>query len=250
MTYFAFHLIFTLPLFIFVVWLNKKNPLAISKTSLYGTLTLIFLAVSYTTPWDSYLIKEKVWTYSPGNVLTTFYRIPVEEYFFFIIQTVIGCLFTSYLLQFFNKQEIKTLVLSVKNFLYFLASMIFLAGLFFMTDFSGPYLYLNLIIFWSLPILILQWCLGWKVLKSFYQVLLVATACLTFYFWVADSVAIYQQIWIFPQGTISGFEILNLLPIEEALFFLVTNLMVVQGYILFTQVNISSIQFYGIKKSA
>ena len=41
-----------------------------------------------TTPWDSYLIHTRVWTYPPNAIIgPTLFRIPAEEVFFFVIQT-------------------------------------------------------------------------------------------------------------------------------------------------------------------
>jgi 15-cis-phytoene synthase/lycopene beta-cyclase len=41
-----------------------------------------------TTPWDSYLIRNRIWTYPPDVVIgPTIFQIPIEEFFFFIIQT-------------------------------------------------------------------------------------------------------------------------------------------------------------------
>jgi len=49
--------------------------------------------VIYTIPWDAYLIYAKVWTYPPNAILgPTLLRIPVEELFFFVIQTYITSL--------------------------------------------------------------------------------------------------------------------------------------------------------------
>ena len=51
------------------------------------------VAVVYTIPWDSYLIYAKVWTYPPHAILgPTLLRIPIEEFFFFVIQTYIASL--------------------------------------------------------------------------------------------------------------------------------------------------------------
>lgn len=46
------------------------------------------IAVVATTPWDSYLIHSRVWTY-PTHVIVgpTLFKIPAEEVFFFIVQT-------------------------------------------------------------------------------------------------------------------------------------------------------------------
>ena len=46
-----------------------------------------------TTPWDSYLIKTGIWTYPPNVILgPTLFRIPAEEFLFFVIQTYITSL--------------------------------------------------------------------------------------------------------------------------------------------------------------
>lgn len=46
------------------------------------------IAVAATTPWDSYLIRNKIWTYPPNAIIgPTLFRIPAEELFFFVIQT-------------------------------------------------------------------------------------------------------------------------------------------------------------------
>lgn len=46
------------------------------------------IAVVSTTPWDSYLIRHRIWTYpSDAIVGPTLFNIPAEEIFFFIIQT-------------------------------------------------------------------------------------------------------------------------------------------------------------------
>ena len=47
-----------------------------------------------TTPWDSYLIHNRVWTY-PANAIVgpTLFSIPAEEIFFFVVQTYNTSLF-------------------------------------------------------------------------------------------------------------------------------------------------------------
>ncbi|KAL8694254.1 MAG: hypothetical protein Q9218_001080 [Villophora microphyllina] len=51
-------------------------------------LTECQIAVVSTTPWDSYLIRRRIWTY-PAHVIVgpTLFQIPAEEVFFFVIQT-------------------------------------------------------------------------------------------------------------------------------------------------------------------
>lgn len=245
MTYLQFHLVFTVPLFILALGINIKNPFAFSQRSLIGTLTLAGLALFYTTPWDSYLIQQSIWAYNPGNVLGSFLHIPYEEYFFFLIQTVIACLFLAYLLRPDKVGPLQSMQIRYSTLILFGIFLVALALLFAVTPMSGPYRYLNLILFWATPILGLQWFLGAKTLLLYHRTFLTALIPLTLYFWFADSVAISQKIWFFPEESISGIQLFGILPIEEALFFLVTNMMVVQGYILFTQVDLGKIKVLG-----
>ena len=56
-------------------------------------LNSLKVAVLYTTPWDAYLIHNNIWTYPPNAILgPTMFRIPLEELFFFVIQTYITSL--------------------------------------------------------------------------------------------------------------------------------------------------------------
>ena len=51
----------------------------------------------------------------------------------------------------------------------------------------------------------------------------------TLYLCLADAFAISDGIWTITSTTRSGIEIMGILPIEEALFFALTNLFVLQG---------------------
>lgn len=248
MSYLQFHLVFTLPLLLFVLLINRKNPLSFSKRSFSAIGLLCFLALTYTTPWDSYLIQQNIWTYEPGRVLGTIYYIPFEEYFFFFIQTIIGCLFTSFL--FFRLSKKRSNFLEVKPLQWLFAATLFPIGLllFATVEPSAEWVYLWLIAIWSLPVLCLQWIVGLRVLLIEKKTWCLSVFALCAYFWLADSYAIHKEIWTFPEGTISGLSLFGRLPIEEALFFVVTNLMVVQGYILFTSVDFSRSSFWKLER--
>jgi len=63
-------------------------------------LALIGLSVLYTTPWDNYLVATRVWYYDPALVLNAIIGyVPIEEYTFFILQTILTGLFTLWLWQ-------------------------------------------------------------------------------------------------------------------------------------------------------
>ena len=59
-----------------------------TKLDVYKLVFLVLIAVASTTPWDSYLIRQRIWTYPTNAVFgPTLFQIPVEELFFFVIQT-------------------------------------------------------------------------------------------------------------------------------------------------------------------
>jgi lycopene cyclase domain-containing protein len=55
-------------------------------------MVLAGLALTYTTPWDNFLVYKGIWSYPKGRVLMSLGWVPVEEYSFFVIQTAFTCL--------------------------------------------------------------------------------------------------------------------------------------------------------------
>nr|WP_231751592.1 lycopene cyclase domain-containing protein [Halogeometricum sp. CBA1124] len=96
---------------------------------------------------------------------------------------------------------------------------------------GGTY-YLGAILAWAAPVLALQWGFGWPYLWAVRRTFALAVAVPTLYFWVADWFAIWLDIWYISPAHTTGVSLLGL-PVEEATFFLVTNLFVVQGLLLF-----------------
>ncbi|GAC1339434.1 MAG: hypothetical protein NVSMB29_06730 [Candidatus Dormibacteria bacterium] len=84
---------------------------------------------------------------------------------------------------------------------------------------------------WALPVVLAQWLAGHAVLRRRLSLLLTATLVPTAYLVLSDGVALRQGIWrIHPDRIIGAY--LGNVPLEEALFFLLTDLMVVQSVIL------------------
>jgi len=84
---------------------------------------------------------------------------------------------------------------------------------------------------WALPVLAVHWLLGSRQLRARWRLLLLISLGATVYLSLADSVAIHAGIWTLHTNRILGLRFGNV-PIEESVFFLVTNLMVVQSLIL------------------
>jgi len=193
----------------------------IDRVHLVSMALLVVVAVAYTTPWDNYLVAQGVWGYGPGRVLATIGYVPVEEYLFFVLQPVLlGVWLASLRGWRLTGAEPARPWARWAGAAFWLAC----AGLGALI-LRGETLYLGLILVWAAPPLALQAAYGGDWLLARARPLGLAVAVPTLYFWAADRLAIGLGIWEIHTsvGAVLG------LPVEEALFFLLTNVLVVQG---------------------
>ncbi len=234
MTYLGFLLAFLVPpiVILFLLGLGRKN-----RIPGYGfsVILLCLIAFAYTTPWDNFLVASNIWGYSRERILGTFGHVPFEEYAFFLLQPI----FTGLWLRFLLRGQQFPLIPSKeytqsdrKSRFWGAALLLFLTylGAALLTVHWGTYL--GLIFVWAGPVLAFQWVYGghdlWRLRKLWFFAWFPPTA----YLWFADWFAIQQGIWFFSEYKTSGLLLFGL-PLEEALFFVVTNLMVVQGLLLY-----------------
>ena len=98
----------------------------------------------------------------------------------------------------------------------------------------GQLTYLGSELLWAVPVIVFQWVLAHDVLRANLRVLLLAVLLPTLYLSAADALAIRVGIWTLnPELTLNLW--IGALPLEEAVFFLLTNLMVVQGILMLDQ---------------
>lgn len=95
----------------------------------------------------------------------------------------------------------------------------------------GRSTYLIFELSWALPVVLLQWAAGWKTLRARARALALAVLIATIYLSCTDGIAISQGIWTLHANRITGLRVANV-PVEEIIFFLLTNLMVVQSVLL------------------
>jgi lycopene cyclase domain-containing protein len=95
----------------------------------------------------------------------------------------------------------------------------------------GHVTYLFFELAWAVPVIALQWLVGRRRLWSVRWILLLSVVLPTAYLVAADSVAIAQGIWTLHADRIVGVRVGNV-PLEEAIFFLLTNSMVAQSVLL------------------
>ena len=220
MTYFKFLIIFVcLPLLFSIcakILLNKAN-----KTEHLPIALMALVALVYTTPWDNYLIMRGVWTYPAGGVVGVLGYVPIEEYFFMVLQATLGgVLWTSWV----PHSQYAKLKFSYTGLL--MALLIGLVGGLSLIYTTGTYI--GLILLWACPPLALQWGLGSHALIKSFKTWAPLWIGLSAYLCIADYYAISKGIWSITPETRTGWGIGNL-PVEEILFFTLTNLFVLQG---------------------
>jgi lycopene beta-cyclase len=196
-----------------------------------GALSVV--AVVYTTPWDRWLITNSVWSYPPGSVLGTIVDVPVEEFVFMIGLTVLTGLWT---LAVIGRPSVRPMTASSRQAWrrpahavgWLLAACA--GGVLAATQDSAAYL--GSMLLWFGPLLALQAAVGADVLRAG-RARRLAGLSITVLLWTADAIAIHSGAWrISPAHTV-GLEVLGL-PLEEAIFFLTVNLLIVNSLVLMT----------------
>lgn len=225
------HLRFTIPVAGALTCISY--PL-LTRRQWYLTAILITIAVVATIPWDSYLIRHNVWSYPPDAVIgPTLWSIPAEELFFFVIQTYNTCI----LYQILNKPLLHAEYLLSSSWiaagLYRLIQVVILdlalVG-FLMVSSGGPGTYMGLILIWVCPFALLSWSVGGLFMIALpWTSTVIPIALPTLYLWIVDEMALGRGTWAIASGTKLGVTVWGSLEVEEAVFFLATNVMIVFG---------------------
>lgn len=225
MTYLEFHLAFILPPLLVLGVVRRRRLAAVHPRAGLLLVVIASIALVYTTPWDNYLVRSGVWSYGEDRVLGTIGYVPIEEYLFFVLQPLLTGLWLYGLLP-GTVAEPWRRARSAGTAAY-TAMAVF--GAFLLTRPDGTYL--GLILVWAAPVLALQWAYGGREIWARRRALALGVGVPTLYLWVADATAIHLGIWEISAAHTLG-PALGPLPLEEAVFFLVTNLLVVQGLLL------------------
>jgi 15-cis-phytoene synthase / lycopene beta-cyclase len=90
--------------------------------------------------------------------------------------------------------------------------------------------YMKLIILWATPVMLFLWTMSYQLLLSLPWTKTWLVIWLpTLYLWVVDTLALKRGTWSITSGTKLGIHVWPHLEIEEAVFFLATNTLVVWG---------------------
>ena len=198
-----------------------------------GVALMAVVAVAYTAPWDVALIRRGVWWYAEGAVAGTLYGAPLEEYLFMLLQPILVALWLHFATRRLVADDDAPLALAPRRRALGAAAgmAVGVAGVAMLA--AGPRtLYIGAILAWAAPVLALQWAVGWHQLWRRRRTVTVGVAVPTAYLWVVDRIAIGDGVWVVSPAYTTGWTVAGL-PVEEAVFFLVTTLFVVQGLLLY-----------------
>ena len=238
MTYFGVLLTFVVPplLILLIIvprdlwrWLFKREG-KVDWLPYIAVLLHVVIAVIYTTPWDNYLVATNVWWYDPNMVTgVRIGYVPIEEYTFFVVQTLLTGFWTLFLLRYvFNSplvvvrnQRVRLWAVSVAACVWLLSTIVLL------TEWK-PGTYLTLILSWAFIPVVIQFFYGADLLLANWRLVCMAFLVPTIYLWIVYSLSISSGTWTIDPAQTTGL-MLGSLPVEEMLFFLMTNIIIVFG---------------------
>ncbi len=234
MTYFGFLFQFLAgPLIIFLIitwWYERRGkiiPEFQNRRAIWIAIVLhVLLAVTYTTPWDNYLVATGVWYYDPklisGLILGW---VPIEEYTFFVLETILTGVWWWFLARrLIPPGEFKP-GRNIRIILPTILGMVWMGGVYVFVSGWKPGTYFSLILLWALPAIGVQFAFGADILWHFRKLVALAVLPVFLYISAADSLAISSGTWTIDPAQSTGIFI-GRLPIEEAGFFLTTVMLI------------------------
>lgn len=191
----------------------------------------VLIAVTYTTPWDNYLVATEVWWYDTNLVCgITLGWVPIEEYTFFVVQTVMTSLLLLFLARRITVRDRpdysnRTARIAATGLL----AVIWMASVAVLIADWTPGVYMALILAWALLPVMIQTAFGADILWRYRELVFTTIASATVYLGIADGLAIHSGTWTISEEKTLGLLLGGVLPIEEFTFFLMTNVLVVFG---------------------
>lgn len=202
---------------------RRRPPLPVVVAS----LVLAAVALTWTAPWDEHLVRTGVWAHGPGRVLATVGSVPVEEYAFVVLLVALVAAWGTRtgLLARPGGAPAGSRRAGAAGWLAVAAAgaLLVLVG--------GPVRYLGLLLVWAAPPLALQTAVAGDLLRPRRAARALLVAPVALWLGAADRLALADGVWAVSPASSTGLLLLGL-PVEEALFFGLTCLLVGDGLLL------------------
>ena len=234
MTYFGFLLVFVCIPLVIMAFVAQRDQRAGRNTVLTldpcavcnAILIHIGLALAYTTPWDNYLVATGVWYYNPNLVTGVVLGwVPIEEYTFFIVQTALAGYWWWFMARRILPVTGFSASMGIRLASLILPAVIWFASAAFLAAGWKPATYFALECVWALIPISIQLFFGADILWHHRRLVALTIVPLTLYLSLADAVAIGSGTWTIAPG--QSFNLfIGPLPVEELLFFTLTNTLI------------------------
>ncbi|RDA84883.1 hypothetical protein CP532_2105 [Ophiocordyceps camponoti-leonardi (nom. inval.)] len=158
-----------------------------------------------------------IWSYPEDAIVgLTLFSVPMEEIFFFVVQTYN----TGILYVMLTKQLVLPVYLGRESSsLRRMGCIIVLCVVFLLAligvSYGGRYTYMSLILAWVTPFLTLQWALSSEFLLALPRLrLLIAVGLPSSYLCLVDTLALRRGTWAIEESTQLNYKLLGLLEVE------------------------------------
>lgn len=235
MSYLDVLILFILPVLAASVrwWLAAGDDRERRRFGWEAIVAIVVVANLWTTPWDNLMVIEQVWTYDPGVVMGTIWHIPLEEQLFFSLQTLLTGAFALFL----SRKHVASSPRDnphVRVFALLVLAVAMTTAACLIEQRQAFYL-TTMVVWFGLPLGI-QFFYGADIIWRHRRVSIPAILIPTVYLCALDRMAMGAGVWNIEDATSVGLEVFGL-PIEEAIFFTLTNVLVVQGVLLYVHVR-------------
>jgi len=223
------------PLLLLLGAFNWPQAWTVDEALAFG---LVLCAVMiFTTPWDNLAAKWGIWGFPREKYSLRIGYLPVEEYAFFVLQSVNVMLAVRLLFRLFpDWQTGQETEIGKWTLIYLGISLIPWAivamQLIWLRRKVGPCVNYAIHLAWFLPVIYLQWVIAPWLFLAHAGLLVLVTVIFGGYYTLADLVAVRAGTWFFDEKQITGVKLIRVLPWEEIAFFFLTSLLVAQSYLL------------------
>lgn len=234
MTYRGFHLRWTIPLSVacLTIWAASPSP----YSALVVIAGLCLVVVAFTFPWDDWAVARGVWDFPSDRVLFRVRHLPIEEIFFFVIQTVqVGAL-TAALAAYMPSTSPSDVQFDTQTLVALALVFCVWAGTWCVmrrwrtSTISVTYAWH--LLYWFVPVIVIQWVFGWPILGPRISIIAFASLSIGTILVLSDLWAVKRGIWFFDEKQITGHKAFGILPWEEIAFFYITSILVSQSTLL------------------
>ncbi len=235
MTYRGFHYRVTIPLLLAcgLCW----TMVGASIAGLLSIVALCVIVVVFTFPWDTWAVKRGVWDFPDDRLITRIGVLPVEEIFFFVIQTLHVSMLTLALLRLLPSGDSDSQFVTQSGLG---AAAIIGASAFILHHSTRSWrarridlTYAWHLGIWFVPLIAAQWMFGCSILSACVVPIVIASLTIGSILSLADVWAVRRGIWFFDERQVTGLKFGGILPWEEVAFFYLTSILVAQSIVLF-----------------